>query len=164
MPEILPNYAFIDGQNLIIGVKELGWKIDYKKFRIYLKDKYNVQKAYYFIGYMPENTDVYNKLQSVGFVLIFKDTFKQKDGNVKGNCDAELVLQAMIDLNEYAKAIIVSGDGDFSCLVKYLAKKDKLLTVLTPNKSRSSWLLRKVAKGNFNSIDYLRAKLEYTGI
>jgi uncharacterized LabA/DUF88 family protein len=110
---------------------------------------------------MPENTDIYNKLQSVGFVLIFKDTFKQKDGNVKGNCDAELVLQAMIDFNEYDKAIIVSGDGDFSCLIKYLSKKDKLHTVLSPNKSKTSWLLRKVAKGNFNSLDYLRVKLEY---
>lgn len=36
------NYAFIDAQNLYLAIKELGWKIDYKKFRIYLKEKYKV--------------------------------------------------------------------------------------------------------------------------
>ena len=103
MSKQLKNYAFIDGNNLHLGIKLLSWKIDYKKFRIYLADKFSVKKAYYFIGYVPENTDIYNKLQSAGYILIFKDTFRQKDGNMKGNCDAELVLQAMIDLVNYEK-------------------------------------------------------------
>jgi len=30
------NYAFIDSQNLNLGAQELGWKIDYKKFNVYL--------------------------------------------------------------------------------------------------------------------------------
>ena len=122
MQKELKNYAFIDGNNLHLGTKQLGWEVDYNKFRIFLKEKYGVKKAYYFIGYMSENADIYNRLQSCGFVLIFKETFRQKDGVVKGNCDAELVLQAMIDYNAYEKAIIVSGDGDFSCLAKYLLK------------------------------------------
>jgi len=46
------NYAFIDGQNLHITVKEqLGWRIDYKKFRRYLTKRYKIEKAFYFIGY-----------------------------------------------------------------------------------------------------------------
>lgn len=38
------NFAFIDSQNLNLGVQELGWKIDYKKFNVYLREKYNVEK------------------------------------------------------------------------------------------------------------------------
>ena len=161
MQKDLKNYAFIDGNNLNLGTQQFGWKIDYNKFRIYLKEKFGVKLAYYFLGYMPENTDLYNRLQTCGFVLVFKETFKQKDGMVKGNCDAELVLQAMIDYPNYDKAILVSGDGDFSCLVKYLLKKNKFLTVITPNRKNSSWLLRKVAKGNIIALDDLESKLAY---
>jgi len=27
------NYAFIDAQNLNLGIQSLGWKLNYKKFR-----------------------------------------------------------------------------------------------------------------------------------
>lgn len=40
------NLAFIDGQNLHLGVREKNWKVDNSKFRTYLRDKYNVDEAY----------------------------------------------------------------------------------------------------------------------
>ena len=44
-------YAFIDASNLFYGgEKSLGWKIDYRKLLIYLKDKYKISKALYFGG------------------------------------------------------------------------------------------------------------------
>jgi uncharacterized LabA/DUF88 family protein len=62
------------------------------------------------------------------------------DGTVKGNVDAELVLHAMIKYKDYDKAIIVSGDGDFFCLVEYLEAQDKLLKIMAPNKHFSGHL------------------------
>ena len=120
MDKPLVNYAFIDGQNLNLAVQDMGWKLDFTKFRVYLKEKYGVGTAYYFIGYVDGNSDLYRSLQIAGYILVFKPTFRSADGKVKGNCDAELVLQAMIDLKEYKKAIIVTGDGDFAPLVDYL--------------------------------------------
>ncbi|MEW6508797.1 MAG: NYN domain-containing protein [Bacteroidota bacterium] len=155
------NYAFIDGQNLNLGIKGLGWGLDFKKFRIYLREKYSVRKAYYFIGFVPGNSDLYATLQNYGYILIFKPTFRNVDGKIKGNCDAELVLQAMIDFNSYQKAVIVSGDGDFYCLVKYLREKDKLKIVLAPDKNRYSGLLKKAAAANLAFMNDLRNKLEY---
>ena len=145
----MKNYAFVDGQNLYLGTKGMGWKVDYKKFRTYLKDKLDVVKAYYFIGYDITNNDIYKSLQSAGFILIFKPTYKNCDGKRKGNVDTDLVLQAMIDFNNYDKAVLVSGDGDFYSLVKYLKKNDKLRLVLAPNLESSSFLLRKEAEGYF---------------
>lgn len=143
------NYAFIDSQNLNLGLKSLGWYVDYAKFRLYLKNKYNVSKAYIFIGLVPNNQKLYTSLQSAGFILIFKPTVRYfEDGKetVKGNVDAELVLHAAaIEFTNYDKAIIVSGDGDFSCLIEFLSDKDKLLRLLTPN-NRYSSLLRKFDK------------------
>lgn len=155
------NYAFIDSQNVNLGVQEQGWKLDFKRFRIYLKEKYGVKKAYLFIGYLPENQNLYKSLQEDGYVLVFKPVLKNKDGGVKGNVDAELVLQTMIDYNDYDKAIIVTGDGDFYCLVNYLYNKEKLGKVISPNQNKCSILLRKAAREKIVFMNNLKQKLSY---
>ncbi|MCL5017257.1 MAG: NYN domain-containing protein [Patescibacteria group bacterium] len=159
----LNNYAFIDSQNLNLSIQDQGWKLDLIRFRTYLKEKYSVIKAYIFIGYMEEHKDLYKSLQEYGYVIIFKPTLKYKDGTTKGNCDAELVLQAMVDYKEYDKALIVSGDGDFYCLADYLAKNDKLECLLIPNRNKYSALLKKVNRNDkkyLNFVSDLRSKLE----
>ena len=162
MQKPLENYAFIDSQNVNLGVRELGWKLDWKKFRVYLKEKYGVAIAYIFIGYIEENQDLYLSLQKNGYVLVFKEVLKSKDGFVKGNCDAELVLQAMIDYKKYDKAVIVSGDGDFACLVRHLKKQNKLGKVLVPNITKYSALLKKAAANeHLDFMNDLRYKLAY---
>ena len=153
--------AFIDGQNLNLGIQELGWKLDFRRFRVYLSEKYGVAKAYYFIGFVEGNNDLYASLQSSGYILIFKPTFRNREGKVKGNCDAELVLQTMIDLNEYDQAVIVTGDGDFYCLVGYLRKLGKLRCLLAPNIHKYSGLLKKSAQDKLAFMNDLRGKLEY---
>ena len=154
-------YAFIDSNNLNLGIKALGWKLDWKKFRIYLKEKYNVSTAYLFIGYVPTNQDLYSSLQKAGYVLVIKPTIPDKDGNTKGNIDADLVLQVMIDYNNYDKAIIVSSDGDFYSLAKYLYENNKLRLVMSPYNKTCSTLLKKSAKEKVVFMDNLRKKLEY---
>lgn len=157
----LNNYAFIDSQNLNLAIRELGWSLDFGRFRIYLKEKYHVSKAYLFLGYLEIHADLYRSLQEKGFVLIFKPTLKYKDGTVKGNCDAELVLQAMIDKDEYDRAVIVSGDGDFHCLVDYLIKKHKVAKLLIPNQIRYSALLKRFPSEYLSFVSDLKKKLAY---
>ena len=70
------NVAFIDGQNLYMGTKSAkpSWKIDLKKFRVYLRNKYKVSKAYYFLGcVMDENDKLYDEVQNAGFILKFRE-------------------------------------------------------------------------------------------
>ena len=92
-----------------------------------------------------------------------------KDGNAdktKGNVDAELVLPTMIELPHFDKAVIVTGDGDFRCLVEYLVQENKLLKLLTPTKRYSS-LLKEFNKGRFiMCVETLQKslKLKETGI
>lgn len=157
-----PIYAFIDSQNLNLGIKSCGWILDWRKLRQYLKNKYGVTKTYLFIGHLGGNEALYTYLQECGYILVLKPTLSIKVGTkikVKGNVDAELVLHTMIHFKNYNKAIIVSGDGDFYCLIEYLEKKGKILRLMTPNKKYSS-LLRK-----FNSfvvrLDLLKNSLEY---
>jgi len=156
-------YAYIDSNNLNLGIEALGWKLDFRKFKIYLKEKYNVSTAYLFIGYVPTNQRLYSSLQKCGFVLVFKPTLPDKDGDVKGNIDADLVLQVMIDYkeNNFDKALIVTSDGDFYSLVKYLYEQKRLKVVMSPYIGTCSALLKKSAKEKIVFMDNLRKKLEY---
>jgi len=134
-------YAFIDSQNLNLRVKSSGWNLDWKKFILFLKNKYGISKAYLFIGYIEDNFKLYDHLCSLGYNLIFKKVLCVKNGKeklYKGNVDAELVLSATT--MRYHKAIIISGDGDFYCLIAYLEKKKKLLAIMFPNRKYSSLL------------------------
>lgn len=161
MRKKLTNYAFIDSQNLNLAIKNMGWQLDFAKFRIYLRDKYQISKAFLFLGYYPNNEHLYNYLRQAGYIVILKPTLRTKSGIIKGNCDAELVLHCMIEYDNFDQAIIVSGDGDFYCLVYYLIKKKKLLKLLIPNVYKYSSLLRSFPSPKIAFMNNLRIKLVY---
>lgn len=154
------NYAFIDSQNVNLSIQDQNWKLDWKKFRKYLSDKYKITKAFLFIGFVPQNQSIYTNLQQDGFILIFKPTLALPSGKVKGNVDAELVLHTMIEFKNYDKAMIVTGDGDFYCLIEYLIKKNKLLKLMIPNGSQYSSLYRKIMP-HIVFMNNLKNKLSY---
>jgi len=157
----LPTYAFIDGQNLHKSIEEQGWRLDHKKFRIYLKDKLKVQKAFYFVGYMREYTWLYRKLEESGYTLIYKKILRISPEKTKGNVDAELILNAMIHYHSFGQAVIVAGDGDYYCLIEYLNKTNKLKSVVIPNKQKYSSLLKEFGNKRLFVSDE-RKKLEYS--
>lgn len=174
-----PNvYAFIDNQNLNLGIQKMGWKLDWRKFRKFLHDKYGVTKAYMFIGHVPEFEDMYLQLHDSGYLIVLKPTKdltkpqtvkkdkpdedkSEEKKPIKGNIDVELVLWAMKEIKQYDKAIIVSGDGDFYSLAEYLEEQGKLAHILTPNWQFSQLL------NQFDSrlvrLDKLKHELQYRG-
>lgn len=176
------TYAFIDSQNLNLGIQRMGWKMDWRKFRQFLQDKYGVSQAYMFIGYMSENEALYEYMHELGFLIVLKPTVdvlipaetalkpehgghKKGDADdkekpvIKGNIDADLVLHAMKELPNYSKAIIVSGDGDFFSLAEYLQQEGKLACIMTPNWQYSSLL--KPFEDQIVRLDTLRRQLAY---
>ena len=153
------NYAFIDGQNVYLSIKSQRWNIDWSRFRVYLKEHYGVKKAFLFLGYIEGNNKLYAKLQEAGFICIWKPVLRYKDGTVKGNVDSELVLHTMIQLPNFHKAVIVTGDGDFYCLVQYLLEQNKLELVLVPNMFKYSALLKKFARKNIEFMNDLKKKI-----
>ena len=134
---------YIDGNNLYRGGKDLGYKIDYNKFRGWLRQKYNPEDVFLFLGYLPANRKYYEYLSEIGFKLIFKQVLNVH-GIVKGNCDAELVLKVTSDYYMDADLffILITGDGDFACLVEFLVTKGKLHSIIAPDKNRCSFLIR----------------------
>ncbi len=168
-------YAFIDSQNLNLGTQRMGWKMDWRKFRKFLRHEYGVTQAYMFIGYMQENESLYEYMHSLGYLVVLKPTLEihnspsdQKEGEngkepekntIKGNVDTEIVLTALKEMPNYSKAIVVSGDGDFYSLIEYLISKQKLAQVMTPNWQYST-LLKPFEKYIIN-LDKHKSHLSY---
>lgn len=155
-------YAFIDSQNLNVSVQRNGWKMDWKRLRQFLGERYGATEVFMFIGYVPEYESIYEQMHDAGYKVVLKQTYdmtrvrpeasepirqaqgkprtdnndqkkeKEEERHIKGNVDADLVLWAMKELKNYDKAILVSGDGDFYSLVEYLQAEGKLAKILTP--------------------------------
>lgn len=139
------NVAYIDGANLHKGIKTFEWKFNYGRFRVWLKEKYNVEQAYLFLGLIPKYKDLYTKLQEQGYTLVFKEVVFDGEGKAKGNCDADIVVHAMQNAyeNKFEKAILVTSDGDYSPLIKFLKEKDKIKCILSPYDTKKCSILLK---------------------
>ncbi len=156
----MKNIAFIDGQNLYMGTakREVDpWKVDLARFRVYLEQKYHVAKAYYFLGYVQDtNQDLYEAIQNVGFVLIFRQHNPAMMGTKKGNVDSDIIFHAMKKLykkEDFEKIILVSGDGDYKLLVDFLIEENRFEKMLFPDRSRASSLYKKLPHKLFASLD-----------
>ncbi|TSC74806.1 MAG: Uncharacterized protein G01um101444_159 [Parcubacteria group bacterium Gr01-1014_44] len=156
------NFAYIDGANLYKAQKELGWSLDYSRFRVWLYEKYNISEAYIFIGLIPKYKDLYTYLQKCGFTLVFKEVTFDGSGKPNGNCDADLVLQVVRDIYEHApgKIVLITSDGDYSSLVKFLMEKDKFNTILSPAIVAKCSILLKRTGANIAYINDQKTLLE----
>ncbi len=143
------NQAFIDGQNLKVSILNAipSWVIDLRVFRVFLLEKYKVDKAYYFIGaYNPENEELYDALRGYGFIVVFREHTGRSLSHKKGNVDTDIVFSVMkklVEREKFKKVVLVSGDGDYWRMVDYLIKKNKFEKLLVPNKETLSSLYRK---------------------
>ncbi len=165
----IKNIAFVDGQNFHMGTvkREIDpWRVDLVRFRVYLEQKYNVGKAYYFLGYVQdENQDLYEEIQSAGFVLVFRHHNQAMIGKKKGNVDSDIifhVMKKMYTKEDFEKIILVSGDGDYFILVNFLIEENRFEKILFPNKKFASSLYDKLGSKYFDSLDSkgIRDKIE----
>ena len=159
------NIAFIDGQNLHLGTTSNKWKVDLVKLRIYLKDKYHVTEAYYFLGYITETEqELYNNLQKSGFIVLFREHNSALRGEKKGNVDTDIVFEIMknlIDNKNFNQIILISGDGDYKKVVDYLIKKNRFRKILFPNKKFASSLYKKLGSEFFDYLENIKTYIEW---
>ncbi len=154
------NIAFIDGQNLYMNTakKEKNpWLIDLTRLYVYLQKKYNVDKAYYHLGYVqPENNDLYEEIQKAGFILLFRLHNPAMVGKKKGNVDSDIIFNIMKKLykkEEFGKIIIVSGDGDYKLLVDFLIEENRFEKILFPDRQYRSSLYKELTNQYFAYLD-----------
>jgi uncharacterized LabA/DUF88 family protein len=157
----MKNYCYIDGQNLYLGTTnvEPAWVVDLYKFRVYLREKYQVEKAFYYLGYIQEGAKIehlYETIQNAGFILVFRQHNAAMIGHKKGNVDSDIIFAIMKRLqkdSDFDKIILVSGDGDYKMLIDYLIEESKLEKILFPNKKFRSSLYKTIGAPYFANLD-----------
>jgi uncharacterized LabA/DUF88 family protein len=154
------NYAFIDAQNLYMATakrSQSSWKIDLARFRVYLRDKYHVSKAFYFLGFVQDKHEsIYEEIQNAGFVLVFREHNPAMLGKKKGNVDSDIIFSIMKRLykkEEFDKIVLVSGDGDYKKMVDFLMEEKKLEKILFPDGKRRSSLYKQLSNQFFANLD-----------
>ncbi len=186
-PSLKTNIAFVDGQNLYFGTTKcyicaksldielkymnlsnctcgFAWEVDLVKFRVYLRENYNVSEAYYVLGYLKDtNQDLYNKIQKAGFIIVFKEHSGLLKSKKKGNVDADIIFEVMknlLDNQGFSKVLLVSGDGDYKKLVNYLITKGKFEKILFPNKKFASSLYNVFGSERFDYLENIRTYID----
>ena len=156
----MTKIAFIDSQNLYQAVREQGYRIDYRRFRQFLKARMGVNRAIMFFGYVETHRGLYDYLRRCGFELMFRDV-KVQEGRIKGNVDIFLTVTLMDMLQEgiFDTAMLVTSDGDFFDLIERLKRDGKFGNLMSPNaQKRCSRLISRSAGGNISYFPEVKHK------
>lgn len=161
MSSNLRNIAYVDGQNLHMGTTSAkpSWVVDLARFRNYLDRKYDVETAYYYLGFVQEGANferLYETIQKAGFILVFREHNSAMLGTKKGNVDADIVFSIMKRLylkKKFKKIVLVSGDGDYKMLVDFLIAENRFEKVLFPNGKRRSSLYKSIDIQYYAALD-----------
>lgn len=161
MSSVQKNIAYIDGQNLYMGTAKSSpqWNISLARFRKYLAAKYNVEDAYYYLGYVQEGANIeklYETIQKAGFILAFREHNSAMLGKKKGNVDADIIFSIMKRLylkEKFDNVVLVSGDGDYKMLVDFLIEQNKFGKLLFPNRRYRSSLYKSIDLKYFAYLD-----------
>lgn len=115
------------------------------------------------LGKHLQRTRFYIKLLEFGYQLYLKPVkmYEQEDGTTKrkANCDVDMAFHLMKEKDNFDRAIILSGDGDFLPVLKHLKKIGKGVVILGRGR-RTAKEIRQFAGSNFRDFEYLRELLK----
>ena len=101
----------------------------------------------------------YLRLDKFGYKLFLKPVklYEQDDGTTKrkANCDVDMAFHLMKEKDNFDRVVVLSGDGDFLPVLKYLKEKRKKVIILGRGK-RTAKEIRQFADANFRDFEYLR--------
>jgi len=106
----------------------------------------------------------YLKLQEFGYELYLKPVklYEQEDGSTKrkANCDVDMAFYLMKEKDNFDRVIILSGDGDFLPVLKYLKEQGKEVITLARG-PRTAREIRRFAGSNFRDFEYLKYRIKF---
>lgn len=109
----------------------------------------------------------YLKLIDFGYHLYLKPVklYEQEDGTTKrkANCDVDMAFCLMKEKDNFERAIVLSGDGDFLPVLKYLRGQGKEVIILARGK-RTAKEIRQFSGSSFKDFEYLETRIRYKKI
>ncbi|MFA6485742.1 MAG: NYN domain-containing protein [Candidatus Magasanikbacteria bacterium] len=159
--------VFIDSANIYFSQKTMGWRVDFKKLLEYFKRETNLYRIGFYGAINPDNPKerkFHDFLEIIGYVVRHKEIKFIKDekdgergGHHKGNVDVDIAIDAVHFRDSYDTFILLSGDGDFESLIKYLKSFNKRCIVISASGHVAFELIRQAKYIDFKK---LRTELE----
>jgi len=154
------RFAFDYLKHDTVPIEELG------KYLIDLireKGKYMTDAKLVLLDRHLRRVHFYLKLKAFGYHLVLKPvkTYEDEDGNPtrKANCDVDMAFYMMQNERSFDRAVVLSGDGDFLPVLKYLRQSGKEMYVLARSK-RTAKEIKQFAASEFRDFEYLRELLK----
>lgn len=158
-------YVFVDAANILYSQQTLRWRVDYKKLKEYFEKECDLRAIYFYTGHVGENHKqnlFLEKLKSIGFQVRAKEVKRIKiSRNVyewKGNLDAELIIDALKNTDNFDTCILMSGDSDFAPLIDELKEKKKRVIVMSTKHHVSRELIE---RAKYVNIKKLKDRISY---
>ncbi len=131
---------FIDGANLYLTARALGFDIDYKKLLTEFSKKGILVRAYYYTALLEDREfsplrPLVDWLDYNGYTLVTKNAREFTDAagrrKVKGNMDIEIAVDMMEIAPSIDHIVLFSGDGDFRRLVESVQRRGRRVSVVS---------------------------------
>lgn len=142
--------------------------LDLDKLLAYLRQKLKLkhlsEAQIIVIGKHIQRVKFYRKLAQFGYILKLKPVkiYRNQEGETtkKANCDVDMTFGLMRYSDNYSGVLILSGDGDFAVVLKYLKEIGKGVTILARGE-RTAREIRQLAGKDFRDFRYLREILKF---
>lgn len=105
----------------------------------------------------------YRRLESFGYKLHLKPVKIYWDNDTprkKANVDVDMTYMMMREMSKFDRAVILSGDGDFLPVLRYMREQGKEVFVLSRSQ-RTAKEIKRFAGGEFRDFVRLRRELEF---
>ena len=116
------------------------------------------------IGRHLKRVRFYQKLNNFGYKLCLKPVklYDQEDGTTrrKANCDVDMTFHLMREQDSFDRAVVLSGDGDFLPVLKYLRDSKKDILILARG-LRTAKEIKQFAGDKFLDFTRLESRLKY---
>lgn len=158
------------------GVETCDFKFDYinrytvpldqleKHLNKLLKDSINEPKRDSISRHI-KRVKFYRKIESFGYQLILKPvkTYSRQDGRTekKANCDVDLAFYLMKEKNNFDRVVILSGDGDFLPVLKFLRDQENKEVIILSRGQRTAREIKQFAGSGFRDFIRLKKHLEF---
>jgi len=112
--------VFIDVQNMYYGARQLKGKLDFDALQqAAVRDRRLIQAVAYVVESKEIDQSGFIKLLEQRAIEVRRKTLQiRADGSMKGDWDMELALDILDAATNLDVVVLVSGDGDFTSLVK----------------------------------------------
>jgi len=131
------TYLQIDLQNLFFEARNQGQKIDFDKVWHFFNDReteiLTAASVYLVRGDDFDGSKFEAKLRTLGYDIkaknVTKHIKKNKTSYRNSNHDVTITIDCMDKIDTFNKWILMSGDGDFADLCKYVKRRGKKVEV-----------------------------------